>query len=56
LWVANSADGTVSQVDTTRAATVRTIRVAGGDVALVADGDTIWVANSSNNSVSKISP
>jgi ABC-type oligopeptide transport system substrate-binding subunit/class 3 adenylate cyclase/DNA-binding beta-propeller fold protein YncE len=46
LWVANSAEATVSRVDPAQARVVRTISVPGTPVGVAVGGGSIWVVNS----------
>jgi DNA-binding beta-propeller fold protein YncE len=44
IWVAGENDGTVSQVDPTRARLLSTIKLGAHPTALAADRDGVWVA------------
>ena len=55
-WVANSDDGTVSQIDTTTNTVVQTIRVGNTPVAIASGPSGVWVANQGDNTVDRINP
>jgi YVTN family beta-propeller protein len=55
-WVANSGDGTVSQIDTTTNTVVQTIPVGNVPVAIASGPSGVWVANQGDGTVDWISP
>ena len=56
VWVANSKDGTVVQVDPASGKVTRTIAVRPGSSALgFAEGD-LWVTNDNDNTIQRIDP
>jgi len=56
VYVANSSSNTVTVLDATSGAVIKTIAVGGAPTAVAAsaDGSTVWVANAGSNSVSRI--
>jgi len=54
VWVANSLDGTVSQIDPERPKESKIISVGGNPVALTVFGDAVWVASESSGVVTRI--
>jgi peptide/nickel transport system substrate-binding protein len=54
LWVANTTDGEVSQIDPVTFNRVETIDVGAGPTGIVGGFGSIWVANSDDRSVSRI--
>lgn len=54
IWVANTADGTVSRIDPDKRAVVQTITVGPLPTALTATADDVWVANFGDGTVSRI--
>ncbi len=44
VWVANSADGTVSRIDPATNTVTATITLGGEPVAVAVSGTTVWVA------------
>ena len=53
IWVANSADGTVSKLSISRGSG-RTFVVGAGALGLAFDGVNIWVGNNTDNTVTKL--
>jgi YVTN family beta-propeller protein len=56
LWVAGSADATVSRIDLATSAVTATIRVGRSPVALVAGPGSVWVADQGSGTISRIDP
>ncbi|HZT95899.1 MAG TPA: hypothetical protein VFB34_03580 [Chloroflexota bacterium] len=54
LWVANSTDGTVAEVDPITEQVLQTVAVQSDPTAVAFTGHHIWVTNSGSNSVSEI--
>jgi YVTN family beta-propeller protein len=55
-WVANSGDGTVSQINTTTGTVVQTIPVGNVPVAIASGPSGVWVANQGDDTVDRINP
>jgi DNA-binding beta-propeller fold protein YncE len=53
MWVANSASGTLSSMDTD-GRILATYSAGGGPAKLTSDGESLWVTNTADNTVSKI--
>ena len=56
IWVANTDDQTVSQIDLAARAVVQTIRVGAGPAAVTARADGVWVVNALDGTLSRIDP
>ena len=56
LWVANSADDTVTRIDPDTNATVFTVPVGDEPVAVAVGAGGVWVANAGDGTVSRIDP
>ena len=56
VWVANSGDGTVSQISTTTNTVVQTIPVGNVPVAIASGPSGVWVANQGDDTVDRIDP
>jgi YVTN family beta-propeller protein len=54
IWVANTADDTVSRIDPKTRAVVQTVDVGSGPSGLASGFGSIWVANSADRTVSRI--
>ncbi len=54
LWVANTADGEVSQIDPVTLETIDSIQVGRGPTGITEGFGSVWVANSDDRSVSRI--
>ena len=55
-WVANSGDGTVSQINTTTNTVVQKIPVGNVPVAIASGPSGVWVANQGDDTVDRINP
>jgi len=55
-WVANSGDGTVSQINTTTNTVVQKIPVGNIPVAIASGPSGVWVANQGDDTVDRIDP
>jgi YVTN family beta-propeller protein len=55
IWVANTADDTVSRIDPLTRAVVQTIDVGSGPSGIATGFGSVWVANSDDRTVSRIS-
>jgi YVTN family beta-propeller protein len=56
VWVANSADGSVSRIDPATATVVATIRVGSTPFGVAAGEGAVWVTNQDDDSLSRIDP
>jgi YVTN family beta-propeller protein len=56
VWVTNTLDDTVSQIDLQSTRVVGSIRVGRSPVGVAAGGASIWVANAGSDTVSRIDP
>jgi YVTN family beta-propeller protein len=56
VWVANSADGSVSRIDPVAAKVVATIRVGSAPFGVAAGEGAVWVTNQDDDSLSRIDP
>jgi YVTN family beta-propeller protein len=56
IWVANTLDGTVSEVNPGAGMVVATIRVGNGPDAIAFGYRSVWVANVTDNTLSRIDP
>jgi DNA-binding SARP family transcriptional activator/DNA-binding beta-propeller fold protein YncE len=54
VWVANSADGTVSRIDADTLAPMQTIGIAAQATELVGQGGAVWVATGIDNTLVKL--
>jgi YVTN family beta-propeller protein len=54
LWIANTADGTVSRVDPGKHQVVQTIKVGSAPESIAVWDKDVWVANSGDGTVSRI--
>lgn len=55
VWVTNDMQGTISQIDEATGAQVMVHRVGSGPWGLDGDGVNVWVGNSGDNTVSRLS-
>jgi YVTN family beta-propeller protein len=56
IWVANTADGTVSRIDPLTNSVTATIPVGNSPVAIVGGFGSVWVSNDSDGKVARIDP
>ena len=56
VWVANSADGSVSRIDPVAAKVVATIPVGSAPFGVAAGEGAVWVTNQEDDSLSRIDP
>ena len=54
IWVANTVDGTVTELRASDGATLGTFKVGIGPTGVAFDGANIWVANFGDSTVSKL--
>ncbi len=54
VWVANSNDGTVSEIETSSGAVIDTIPVGSAPAGVSSDGTHVWVTNEDEDTVSEI--
>lgn len=56
IWVTNTDDQSVSQIDPLTHAVIQTIQVGAGPAGIATTADAVWVVNSLDGTVSRIDP